>query len=134
MKYFTHKELCRSTTADKYKIANTPDTQVLKALTELTEKLLDPIREKWGKPINVNSGYRCPRVNALVGGKPSSQHLRGMAADITVGSTTANKLLYKMIKDGGFDYDQLIDESNYKWIHISYDWTKPKQRHMAFKL
>lgn len=120
MKYFTIAELSRSETARSAGIDNTPPSGVVMSLTALVEKLLDPIREAWGRPIQVNSGYRCLKLNTAVKGAATSQHLRGEAADITAGSPALNKQLFDLITASGLDFDQLIDESNYKWIHISY--------------
>ncbi len=124
MKYFTIEELCASDTACARGIDNTPSSGVALALTTLIEKLLDPVREAWGGPITVNSGYRCLKLNTAVGGVATSQHLRGEAADITVGSQTQNQKLFNRIvelqKTGKIEFDQLIDESNYAWVHISY--------------
>ena len=82
MKYFTLKELTRSTTATAKGIDNTPTPEVEKNLTLLVENVLDPLREIYGKPITVNSGYRCPELNKAVGGSKTSDHVKGFAADI----------------------------------------------------
>ena len=68
MKFFTIKELTRSSTALRKKINNSPTEEVKNNLIELVDKILDPVREKWGKPIIVSSGYRCPTLNVAVGG------------------------------------------------------------------
>ncbi|WP_300829507.1 D-Ala-D-Ala carboxypeptidase family metallohydrolase [uncultured Rikenella sp.] len=125
MTYFTIEELCASDTARRRGIDNTPDAAKRQKLQTLIEQLLDPIRAAWGGPIAVNSGYRCPKLNSAVGGVSTSQHLKGEAADITVGSTADNKRLFDKIVElqkaaGRIAFDQLIDESGYKWIHISY--------------
>lgn len=119
MKYFTIKELTKSTTATIKKLDNTPTEQVEKNLTTLVEKILDPLREMYGKPIIVNSGYRSPEVNAAVNGSKTSQHVLGEAADITAGNKKENKKLFELIRDN-FEFDQLINENNYSWIHVSY--------------
>ena len=120
MKYFTISELTYSDKARELHIDNTPfSLTIIDNLTDLTENLLDPIREAWGKPLHVNSGYRCPALNKAVGGKPTSQHLKGEAVDITTGSKGENMKLFEMIKDSGLVYDQLIDEYGFSWIHIS---------------
>ena len=80
MKYFTMKELTKSSMADKLGIDNTPTTEVSVALSNLVTHVLDPLREMYGKAITVNSGYRCPKLNAAVGGAKTSQHMRGEAA------------------------------------------------------
>ena len=120
MKYFTISELTRSDKARELHIDNTPFSyEVVANLENLIENILDPIREAWGKPLHVNSGYRCPALNKAVGGKPTSQHLKGEAADITAGSKAENKKLFEMIKESGLVYDQLIDEYGFSWVHIS---------------
>jgi hypothetical protein len=124
MTYFTIEELCASETARRRGIDNRPSAAIAGKLQTLIEQLLDPIRAAWGAPITVNSGYRCPALNRAVGGVSTSQHLKGEAADITVGSTADNKRLFDKIvamqAAGRIAFDQLIDESGYKWIHISY--------------
>jgi hypothetical protein len=84
------------------------------------DECLDKVREMWGKPIGVNSGYRSPELNRAVGGAKNSQHLRGEASDITTGSKENNRKLFNMILASDIPYDQLIDESGYRWLHISY--------------
>lgn len=96
MKYFTIKELCKSTTAIQRKIDNTPNSEIVNNLTLLVDNILDPLREKYGKPITVNSGYRCPALNKAVNGSKTSQHVKGLAADITVGSPSKNKALFDL--------------------------------------
>lgn len=120
MKYFTINELSLSSTAQKYLIDNTPDKPSIANMTLLVDHILDPIREAWGKPIKINSGYRSKALNSKIGGSKTSDHMLGRAADITAGSTTQNKKLFDLILTLGLQYDQLIDEKGYKWIHISY--------------
>ncbi len=127
MKYFTMKELAKSSTADKLGIYNTPTTEVSVALSNLVTHVLDPLREMYGKAITVNSGYRCSKLNAAVGGAKTSQHMRGEAADITAGSKTENKKLFELIRDN-LPFDQLIDESNYSWVHVSYVSTSKNRK------
>ena len=119
-KYFTIAELCASDTARERGIDNTPPPVVKVSLETLISQCLDPIREAWGKPIRVNSGFRCPVLNRDVGGSVSSQHTRGEAADITAGDEKKNAKLLRMIIDRGFEFDQLIDERGCRWLHISY--------------
>lgn len=120
MKYFTIEEMIKSSTATAKRIDNTPNQTVIDSLTKLIEAVLDPLREWYGKPIRVNSGYRCKALNKAVGSKAkNSQHLYGEAADITVDSKTENEKLFNYIKDN-LPFDQLINESNFSWVHVSY--------------
>lgn len=119
MKYFTIDELCHSGKARQLGISNTPTNEIIDSLSDLVENVLDPAREKIGKPITVNSGYRCPELNKAVGGKPTSQHVQGEAADLTTGNREGNKRLYEIIRDN-LQFDQLINEHDYAWIHVSY--------------
>jgi len=120
MKYFTIKELIKSTTATAKKIDNTPTKEVEDNLTKLVDKILDPLREAYGKPIKVNSGYRCPKLNRAVGGSATSQHVLGQAADITGGSKSENKILFDLIKSLKLPFDQLIWENGGVWVHVSF--------------
>ena len=86
MKYFTIKELCKSSTAVQKRIDNTPNSEIVNNLKQLVDQVLDPLRKRYGKPIKVNSGYRCEQLNKAVKGAANSQHIKGLAADITAGS------------------------------------------------
>lgn len=119
MKYFTIEEMTRSSTAKANGIDNTPSEEGVLKLQKLIEAVLDPLREWYGKPIKINSGYRCEALNKAIGGAKSSQHMLGEAADITVGSKEENKKLFDYIKDN-LEFDQLINESNFSWVHVSY--------------
>lgn len=119
MKYFSIKEMTKSNTATAKGIDNTPDQTITDNLTKLIEAVLDPLREWYGKPIIVNSGYRCEALNKAIGGAKSSQHMLGEAADITVGSKEENEKLFDYIKDN-LEFDQLINESDFSWVHVSY--------------
>ena len=122
MKYFTIQELTISTTAERKGIANTPDQKAAAALTALVANVHDPLREAWGRPLVVNSGYRCPKLNRAVGGGARSQHTKGEAADIRTLSNRRweNEQLFKLIVQLKLPFDQLIDEHGYSWIHVSY--------------
>ena len=132
MKYFTIDELTHSDTAVALDIDNTPTRAVAERLTELVEFVLDPLREAYGKPIYVNSGYRSHRLNIEVGGVRNSQHLSGEAADITSGTAEGNKWLFNYIRDN-CDYDQLIDERDYTWVHVSYKRNGVNRRDVLHK-
>lgn len=123
MKYFSIKELSASSEARRMGIDNTPTSSAVANLTALVEAVLDPLRARYGYPIHVSSGYRCPRVNASVGGKRTSQHVSGEAADIYVGNPKDKAMLFTLIYYL-LPFDQLIwergtDEAP-SWIHVSY--------------
>lgn len=121
-KYFTISELSRSTKAQAMGVDNTPTPGAAENLNRLMEQALDPLREAWGKPIYVNSGYRSPAVNKAVGGVPTSHHLKGMAADITTGNAVDNRKLYQLAQDMMLPFTQLIGKQyGFGWLHISLD-------------
>ena len=93
MQHFTIQELSASATAERLAIDNTPPRAARRMLIILVEQLLDPIRRRYGAPIIVTSGYRCPALNTAVGGVANSHHIVGCAADI-VGETPSNLPLY----------------------------------------
>ena len=132
MKHFTVNELCRSVTAQRLGIDNRPPASAVCALQRLVEHVLDPLREAWGGPIHVNSGYRCPELNKAVGGTPYSQHQRGEAADITVGTRSGNRRLLALIKRLDLPVDQCIDEKGCRWIHVSHRTGHNRRLYMKF--
>lgn len=123
MKYFTIKELCKSNKAIQLKINNHPTPEVEANLKVLVDECLDPIREKYGKPITVTSGYRCDKLNKAVGGQPNSFHKTGCAADL-VGDTNAKTYeIFQIAKELGI-YTECLFERNRrgsKWLHIAFD-------------
>lgn len=119
MKHFTIEELSRSTTAMSRGINNKPNATQEAALTALVDNVLDPLRDKFGRPIMVNSGFRCTALNKAVGGASTSQHMTGEAADIDAGTRAGNKELFDIIRKE-LPFDQVIDEKNFSWVHVSY--------------
>ena len=117
---FSLHEFTDSIKAKEHKIDNTPNAEQIESIRELALNVLQPIRTLYGKAITINSGFRCEKLNDVVKGENTSQHLKGEAADITVGSKTENKKLFELIIKSGIVFDQLINESDYSWIHISY--------------
>lgn len=132
-KYFSIAELTKSSTAIKKKINNTPTKEVENNLNQLIDNILDPLREAWGQPIIVGSGYRCEALNKAVGGATHSQHKLGQAADIHTKSDSKedNKKLFELIKQLKLPFDQLINEYNYNWIHVSYS---PRNRRQILNI
>ena len=134
MQHFTIQELSASASAERLTIDNTPPRAAQRMLTILVEQLLDPIRRRYGAPIIVTSGYRCPALNTAVGGVANSHHIVGCAADIIGGlppppSTGGGDLLpnrylldiiVQMQREGAIRFTQLIAEKGYRWLHISY--------------
>ena len=133
MKWFALKEFVKSNTAARMGINNNPSEDVKKNIELLVEKILDPLREKFGKPIIVTSGYRCKELNKAVGGAAKSQHMSGEAADIRTveDSKSANKELFNLIIELGLPFDQLINEHDYDWVHVSYG---KRNRRMILKM
>ena len=119
MKHFTISELLKSDTALKNKLWNGAPKEAEENLRALVDEVLDPLREAYGRPIRVNSGYRCPKLNNLVGGSPNSQHMRGEAADIqpVVGNEADLPELARILIENG-KFDQLIIYPTF--IHVSY--------------
>ena len=124
MKYFSVSELTSSATALREGIDNRPSKCAYHLLHVLVQQLLDPIREAWGEPIVVSSGYRCKELNTLVGGAKNSHHLLGCAADIIAGNKADHRRLFnlirQMLRKGKIRFTQLIAEDDYRWLHISY--------------
>lgn len=115
---FKMSELIYSDTAVRHNINNMPDINSLDCMLDLIYNVLQPLREKLGKPVIVTSGYRNSEVNKLVGGKRNSQHLNGQAADIAVKGMTTKQLIDFIVKSG-IEYDQCINEYD-RWVHISF--------------
>lgn len=127
---FTLSELIKSDTAIKNNINNLPDLKSLDNLLNLIVFCLQPLRDKIQRPIIISSGYRCNKLNLLIGGANNSQHLLGCAADFKIQGMTIPAAI-DFIKNSGIEFDQLINEYD-KWIHISY--SKGKNRKSCFKV
>ena len=132
MKYFKIEELTHSQAAKAHSIANVPTAEALKNLEQLVCNVLDPLRERWGVPIYVNSGYRCPLLNKKVGGVANSYHLRGMAADITAKSVFYNTALYTELRilhrEGLIPLTECYMERQGFYIHVAYDPAAPSEK------
>ena len=124
--HFTLEELTRSDTARVKRMNNTPSVADSANLLKLCQQILEPIREAYGHPIQITSGYRSPKVNAAVGGAKTSQHQKGEAADITCSATSKAQLFHlikSLIERKKIYVGQLIweygSEHEPGWIHIS---------------
>ena len=137
-KYFTVAEMLKSETAEKNQINNTPSAEVKKNIEELLG-VLDDLREFYGKPIKITSGYRCAKLNKLVGGSPTSAHVIGYAADLqpVQGSFEEFKAsVLKWLKKSRVKFDQCILEGNKstQWVHFGLYNRKGQQRGQQFSL
>ena len=132
MKYFSYSEFFKSDVAEKHQVKNIPDdaqlSQVLENIKALVLNVLDPLRARIGRPIIITSGYRSQRVNELVGGSMSSQHMAGKAADIHVQGYTSQQMdiVYQTIQMC-YDFDQLIFYPSKNIIHVSWNGDKNRQ-------
>ena len=132
---FTLKELTKSDTATRLGLDNTPDEATIENLKLLCQEVLQPIREHFGKSVTVNSGFRSPESNAAVNGSKTSDHCKGMAADIEIVGVP-NPELAQWIMDN-LDYTQLILEfytqgqPNSGWVHVSYDPNNIKMQELT---
>ena len=133
-KNFKLSEFIESETAKKKNIDNTPSDEIIENIRLLVTSLLQPLRDRISYPFHVNSGYRCKALNKAVGGSDTSAHLQGLAADIDLGSRQLNRILWEEIERGQFNYDQCINEYNFKWLHIGIRKDSKKNRHSMFKL
>lgn len=116
-KHFELYEFIRSRKANELGISNFPPEEAQQALRNLCENLLQPLREVWGKPITINSGYRCERLNKAVGGSRTSQHMIGEAADCAVNGK-AEDLLHLLLRLK-LDFDQAILYESQNFLHLS---------------
>ena len=124
-KNFTLSEMVKSETALRHDMDNAPSQEVISNLQELAVNVLQPVRDHFDKGVKVNSGYRSPDVNAKVGGSRTSDHCRGMAADIEIPGVP-NAELAEWIK-ANLPFTQVILEfytqgvPDSGWVHVSYD-------------
>ena len=119
-KNFVLSEITRSNTAKRLGISNEPTKEHLENTQRIVSVLLQPLRDSLG-PIRISSGYRNPSLNRAIGGSSKSQHCKGEALDIQFweGGKMNNKAIYNWILDSGLEFDQMINEFDFAWIHIS---------------
>jgi hypothetical protein len=129
---FTLSEMTKSETALRYDMDNSPPQEITSNLQALAVHVLQPVRDHYGKGVKVNSGYRSPDVNAKVGGSRTSDHCRGMAADIEIPGVPnaelaewirSNLLFTQVILEF---YTQGVPDSG--WVHVSYDHENLKKQ------
>lgn len=132
---FSLHEMCKSETALRMGFDNTPDEEATENLRALCENVLQKVRDHYGKGVKVNSAYRSPESNAAVGGSKTSDHCKGMAADIEIPGV-ANAELAQWIMDN-LEYTQLILEfytpgtPDSGWVHVSYDPSNLKKQELT---
>ena len=130
MGHFKLEELLASDAAKKIKNQHSPSWEVVENLKKLVDRILEPVRERFGGPITVTSGFRNKLVNSYVNGSPTTQHEKGEAADIKASSWNRQRelweLILEMIQNGEIEVGQLIHyspkqdpKSTPQWIHIS---------------
>ena len=118
------KELTKSESATRFEISNEPTEEALSNLQKLATNILQPVRDHFGKPLIITSGYRSPELCLKIGSTTTSQHTKGQAADFEIGGI-ANKDLSDWIHQN-LDYDQLIlefwkpEDANSGWVHCSF--------------
>ena len=119
-KNFTLSEITKSNTAKRLGIENAPNQKHLNNMQILIRDLIQPMRDALG-PIRVSSGYRSPALNRAIGGSNKSQHCKGQAVDIQFfkKGEMCNKEIYDWVLKEGIEFDQMINEFDYAWIHIS---------------
>jgi uncharacterized protein YcbK (DUF882 family) len=136
-KHITIEEATFSQKAIDNKISNVPNEAQLEAMQNVAEKLFEPVRNWYAKPIRINSFFRCSQVNKLVGGSGTSQHCKGEAIDISTGSKVENKKIFEYIKSSNLEFDQLIyeygDSTGPQWVHISLKKTGNRKQILHIK-
>lgn len=119
-KHFVLSEFTKSVTAERYYIKNNPRQEVIENLQCLVSLILEPAREQMGEPIVISSGYRCKKLNELVGGARNSQHMKGEAADISLPSAAyANKLIEILRQNPNVDQLLYEHKGSTVWVHVS---------------
>lgn len=119
-KNFVLSEITRSNTAKRLNISNAPDKEHLRNLQILIRDVIQPMRDALG-PIRITSGYRSPQLNRAIGGSRKSQHCKGQALDLQFWreGEMCNKEIYEWVIKEEIKFDQMINEFDYAWIHIS---------------
>ena len=134
--YFTIAELYASDTAKKYNIDNTPDATIISHLQQLIN-FLNPLREAWGSAIKVTSGYRCEKLNCLVGGSKTSSHTIGYGVDLIPLNgrmSEFKKFIVDYMKNKMFDQCIIEKSGKTEWVHIGLYNLKGQQRRMIFNI
>lgn len=132
--HLTLAELIRSESAKRQGLSNMPTPEHIENLKALAENIFEPIRAHFRVPIYISSGYRSKQLNKLIGGAKNSQHNLGEAIDIDMDGHShdiTNKDIFDFIV-AKLPFDQVINEFNYAWVHVSYKKNGP-QRHQVLR-
>lgn len=129
---FSLAEFTRSQTAARKGIDNTPNTAAIANMESLCVNVLQPLRDYLGKPIRINSGFRCFELNMAIGGSATSQHMEGKASDIDVPGVEPFEVA-QIIIDLDLPFDQLIHEFR-EWVHLSYDPSRDRRAVLTAQL
>ena len=132
--HFTLNEFTKSITAERLGIKNEPDYEKVQAMKQLCREVLEPLRQHYGKPIRITSGYRCEELNRAVGGVGRSQHMLGEAADLSVPNEQVARDWFQWIARNT-DFDQMLFEHSARmrnrWLHLSCRTNRRENRHQA---
>jgi len=122
-KNFSLNEFTKSVSAIRSGIDNSPSSEHIRNIQLLVKYVLQPLREALGSPIRITSGYRSEALNKAIKGSKKSQHCKGQAADLQfkVDGVMSNKMIWDKIIELDLPFDQMINEFDYSWIHISYN-------------
>ena len=135
-KHFKLSEFTKSQVAVRKGIKNTPSSGEIKNLTDLCYGVLEKARAKFDRPVTINSGFRCLELNHAIGSGDSSQHCKGMAADIEIPGVPNIQLAYWI--QGNCDFDQLIlefyqpEEDSAGWVHVSFNQDHNRNQVLTF--
>jgi len=129
------KEATKSNTATRLGIENEPEQWEIDNLRAVAENIFQPVRDHFGVPIGVSSGYRCKELNKAIGGSKYSQHMIGEALDIDadIYGKVTNAEIFNYIKDN-LEWDQMIwefgDDEEPNWVHVSYKETGQNRKQL----
>ena len=132
--HFKLSEFTKSITAERLGIDNKPGYEQVLAMKHLCREVLEPLRQHYGKPIRITSGYRCEELNRAVGGVGRSQHMLGEAADLSVPNEQVARDWFQWIVRNT-NFDQMLFEHSSRmrnrWLHLSCRWDRKRNRHQA---
>lgn len=131
--FFSLNELTASETAARHKINNSPSAEIIDNLQYGVDMVLDPLRRLYGKPLKINSGYRCSELNKIVGGVPNSWHQYGNAADIHINNVEEAEVIFRWLKMLPSVDTALFEHSKTaQWLHVQWDKTRTPRHHYNF--